>query len=929
VTLTATSSVRSTGCKRRRGGVVATLLAATLLLTTGAAAPSPTPAPSATLTPLQAKAREIFERVIAFKSIAPGYETPQLVDYLAGELRTAGFAEQDMLLGRLEETAYLVVRYRGQPPVGTTARKPILLLSHLDVVPALKEHWKRDPFKLEEANGFFYGRGTLDVKNGVATLVALFARLKQEGFVPTRDLVMVLTGDEETTGATARKLIDEHRGWVDAEYALNTDSGGGTLDKDGKALSYNIQTAEKTYASYKVSAFNAGGHSSQPRADNAIYELADALKAVQAHRFPVEWSETTIGYFKAMGATTAGPLGAAMRAFAADPRDAAAAEELWKHPTYVGATRTTCVATQLRAGHAENALPQQATATVNCRIFPGVTPQAVRETLQQLVGEKIEVEVMDEPRFSDASPLRDDVLQAVTAAVHARYPGIPIVPIQESGATDGLFFRAAGIPTYGIGETFIRAEDQFAHGLNERIPVQSFYDGLDQWHRIVLTLAGPPTPAIAGGELVVDCGRLIDGLGDVARERQRVRIEGGRVVSVEPLSSGADKAPATGASPGTRHLDLTGHTCLPGLLDLHTHLTDIPENTADFRIYPRRSPDEHMGFARTNATATLQAGFTTVRDLGGYVGGLDRELRDEIDAGRTPGPRMQVSIGYLTISGGGGDMLLPGFPRAEARTPLTRLRRGVARGPAEFAARANAFLDEGADVLKIIASGAVLSPGGVPGSPEMTAAEIEAVVKAAHARGKRLAAHAHGARSVKEAILAGADTIEHASLIDEEGLLLARARGVALAMDVYNGDYIDTEGRRQGWPAEFLQKNLDTTEAQRQAFTRAVELGVPIVYATDAGVFPHGLNARQFRIMVARGMTPMQAIRSATGVAAKHMGWGDRVGTLAAGRFGDLIAVRGDPLADITLLERVEVVVKGGDVVKGGGPVPTARARQL
>jgi hypothetical protein len=236
--------------------------------------------------------------------------------------------------------------------------------------------------------------------------------------VPTRDLVMVLTGDEETTGATARKLIDEQRDWVDAEYALNTDAGGGTLDKDGKALSYNIQTAEKTYASYKLSAFNAGGHSSQPRADNAIYELADALKAVQAHRFPVEWSETTIGYFKAMGATTAGPLGAAMRAFAADPRDAAAADELWKHPAYVGATRTTCVATQLRAGHAENALPQQATATVNCRIFPGVTPQAVRDTLQQVVGEKIEVEVMDEPRYSDASPLRDDVLQAVTAAVH-------------------------------------------------------------------------------------------------------------------------------------------------------------------------------------------------------------------------------------------------------------------------------------------------------------------------------------------------------------------------------------------------------------------------------------------------------------------------------------------------------------------------------
>ena len=911
--------MRSTACKRHRGSVVATLLAATLPWAAGAAGgavpppappPAPAPAPSATLTPHQAKAREIFERVIAFKSIAPGYETPQLAEYLAGELRAAGFAQEDMLLGRLDETGYLVVRYRGRPPAGTPAKKPILLLSHLDVVPALKEHWKRDPFKLEEANGFFYGRGTLDVKNGVATLVALFLRLKQEGFVPTRDLVMVLTGDEETTGATARKLIDEHRDWVDAEYALNTDAGGGTLDKDGKALSYNIQTAEKTYASYKLSAYNPGGHSSQPRADNAIYELADALKAVQAHRFPVQWSETTLGYFKAMGASTPGPLGDAMRAFAADPRDAAAADELWKHPSYVGATRTTCVATMLRAGHAENALPQQATATVNCRIFPGVTPQAVRDVLQGVVGERIEVEVMDEPRYSDASPLRDDVLQAVTAAVHARHPGIPIVPIQESGATDGLFFRAAGIPTYGISETFIRAGDQFAHGLDERIPVHSFYEGLDHWHRIVHTLFAPPSPPDSAS-LVVDCGRLVDGLGDAVRERQRVRIERGRIVAVEPLA-----ATSSAAMPGVPHLDLTAHTCLPGLLDLHTHLTDIPENTADFRIYPRRSPDEHMTFARVNARATLAAGFTTVRDVGGYVGGLDRELRDEIDAGRTPGPRMQVAIGYLTISGGGGDMLLPGFPRAEARTPLARMRRGVAKGPDEFAAKARAFLDDGADVLKIIASGAVLSPGGVPGSPEMTPAEIAAVAREAHARGKRLAAHAHGARSVKEAILAGADTIEHASIIDEEGLLLARERGVALAMDVYNGDYIDTEGRRQGWPAEFLQKNIDTTELQRQAFTRAVQLGVPIVYATDAGVFPHGLNARQFRIMVQRGMTPMQAIRAATGVAARYMGWEDRVGALAPGRYGDLIAVRGDPLADITLLERVDAVVKGGAVVK-------------
>ncbi|MBU6377438.1 MAG: amidohydrolase family protein [Gammaproteobacteria bacterium] len=432
------------------------------------------------------------------------------------------------------------------------------------------------------------------------------------------------------------------------------------------------------------------------------------------------------------------------------------------------------------------------------------------------------------------------------------------------------------------------------------------------------------TPA-ANDTLLIDCGALIDGHSDSVQRSQRVQIEAGRIVAITPLTGSADPASAaarvaaaqtTAAQAAGRYLDLRDYTCLPGLLDLHTHLTDLPQNTADFRIYPRRSAADHLALARENAAATLQAGFTTVRDVGTYVGALDRELRDEINAGVTAGPRMQVSIGYLTIAGGGGDMLLPGFPRREARTPIERLRRGVARSPEEFAQRARLFLDDGADVLKVIASGAVLSPGGVPGAPEMSPAAIAAVAKEAHARGKRLAAHAHGARSVKEAILAGADTIEHASLIDEEGLLLARARGVALVMDVYNGDYIDTEGRRQGWPAEFLQKNLDTIEAQRQAFTRAVELGVPLAFGTDAGVFPHGLNARQFRIMVAHGMTPMQAIRSATSVAARAIGWEDRVGTLEPGRFGDLLAVRGDPLTDITLLERIDVIVKGGAVIK-------------
>ena len=406
--------------------------------------------------------------------------------------------------------------------------------------------------------------------------------------------------------------------------------------------------------------------------------------------------------------------------------------------------------------------------------------------------------------------------------------------------------------------------------------------------------------AVDRGSIAVHCGRLIDGVTGVVRLNQVVLIRDGRVVSVgEPADAGA-------ADP---QLHLPEHTCLPGLLDLHTHLTERPSDTADLRVYFRRTRAEQLEISRAHAAATLGAGFTTVRNVGAYIQGVDVEMRDAIARGDYPGPRMQVSSYYLTIPGGGGDLLIPDFPESEI--PAT-VRAGIARGEAQFRAKAERALANGADVLKVIASGAVLAFGGVPGAPEMNRDEIRAVVAVAHARGVRVAAHAHGAESIRDAIEAGVDTIEHASLIDAAGIALARERGVALAMDVYNGDWIDTEGRREGWPDEFLRKNLETTEAQRQAFTQAVNSGAAVVYATDAGVFPHGLNARQFRIMVERGMTPMQAIEAATLHAARAIGWEDRVGSLQPGRFGDLIAVRGDPLTDITLLERVEVVVKGG-----------------
>jgi imidazolonepropionase-like amidohydrolase len=419
-----------------------------------------------------------------------------------------------------------------------------------------------------------------------------------------------------------------------------------------------------------------------------------------------------------------------------------------------------------------------------------------------------------------------------------------------------------------------------------------------------LALPAAAAPGPDAGSIALRCGALIDGVSAQARGPATIVITGGRITDV---SAG------TAVPDGMRVLDLAGYTCLPGLIDMHTHLTDRPGDTADLSVYYRRTMDEQLVLARENARVTLLAGFTTVRDVGTYIAWADRALRDEIDRGATPGPRMRVAGFYLTIPGGGGDLVIPGHPESEIPA---QVRMGVARGPEQFREKAELAVAGGADFLKVIASGAVLAYGGVPGEPEMTPEEIAAVVEVAHGHGLKVAAHAHGARSIREAILAGCDTIEHASLIDAADIELARQRQVALSMDVYNGDYIDTEGRQQGWPAEFLRKNIETTEAQRQGFTAAHAAGVPIVYGTDAAVYPHGLNARQFPIMVERGMTPMEAIQAATSVAAEYLGWSDRVGSIEPGRYGDVIAVKGDPLADLRRLQDVSVVVKGGEVVR-------------
>lgn len=412
----------------------------------------------------------------------------------------------------------------------------------------------------------------------------------------------------------------------------------------------------------------------------------------------------------------------------------------------------------------------------------------------------------------------------------------------------------------------------------------------------------PYTPD--SGTLSVRCGTLIDGISATPLKDAVVVVENGRVTR-----AGA----ASGASPVTPVLDLSGYTCLPGLIDMHDHIAEEESGGYDLRTYLTRTPAAQAEIAQRSAMATLDAGFTTVRSVGAYLAWSENDIRDRVNRGEVPGPRIQAAGIYLTIPGGGGDLLIPGVPEAEIPA---QVRTGIARGPVEFAARARLAIEHGSDLVKVIASGAVLAYDGVPGAPEMTPEELRAVVLVAHGAGIRVAAHAHGAQSIKDAILAGADTIEHASLADAEAIELAARHQVAFSMDIYNGDYIAMEGRRQGWPEEFLRKNDETTEAQRQVFTQAYRAGVPIVYGTDAAVYPHGFNGRQFRYMVERGMTPMDAIRAATSVAARHMGWGDRVGALTPGRYGDLIAVRGDPLADITLLEQVPVVIKGGLVFK-------------
>lgn len=434
------------------------------------------------------KTLEIFSRIISVESSKNLGNVPEIANYLASELREAGFPEEDIEVVPLGETASLIAKYRGD---GSSGKAPILLLGHMDVVEALAKDWQRPPFELTRDDTNFYARGTVDNKFGVAQLTSTFIRLKKEGFVPNRDLIIAFSGDEESGMTTTRMLAYERQDLAKAEFALNSDAGGGDLTAEGKPVVYLMQAAEKTYVTWEMTVRNPGGHSSRPRPDNAIYDLADAIKKVQQYQFPVRWSEMTQTFFEETGEQLGGELGDAMIRFANNPRDKAASDRLARESSYVGTTRTTCVVTMLHAGHAENALPQSATATVNCRVFPGVPVSAVKSALEQAIGnEAVEFVQTYAATESPISRLRPDVVSAVKKAVHSRYPGVKVIAYMESGGTDGMHFRKAGIPTWAISGIFMNPDEMYAHGLNERLPIQSFYDALDHWSIILRELAG-------------------------------------------------------------------------------------------------------------------------------------------------------------------------------------------------------------------------------------------------------------------------------------------------------------------------------------------------------------------------------------------------------------------------------------------------------
>jgi imidazolonepropionase-like amidohydrolase len=405
------------------------------------------------------------------------------------------------------------------------------------------------------------------------------------------------------------------------------------------------------------------------------------------------------------------------------------------------------------------------------------------------------------------------------------------------------------------------------------------------------------------GTVYVHAGRVIDPEQGKELTDQRLTITDGRISAMAPWS-----APA---GDGTV-IDWSHYTVLPGLIDMHTHISQGYADNNDPTDPLKHSAAETAYKAAESARIMLEAGFTSVRDVGVYRGLTDVALRDAIELGEVEGPRMLVAGAYITVPGGGG--AVTGFS-PDVIIPAD-FQMGEVRNPSEARDRARYLLQHGADFIKLIATGAVLALGSEPGQLELSEAEMKAACDEAALHGSYCIAHAHGTAGIKAAIRAGVRSVEHASLIDDEGIAMAKERGIWLDMDIYDGDWIDEQGTKEGWPAEYLRKNRDTTDLQREGFRKAVKAGVKLSFGTDAGVYPYGLGARQFAYMVRYGMTPMQAIQSATTVAADLLRRKADVGALSPGHFGDLIAVVGDPLQDPNVLTHVAGVIKGGRVIK-------------